>query len=110
MITIAIPVFGSRISGRLDTAEYVLLVTVENNQIKEKEKIRFVQKTGLEKVNMLIQFSPDVIICGGLTEICSNRLLDSKIKTIPWIQGEVDKVLISYLQGKLNGNVLVNPI
>lgn len=102
MRTIAIPVFGSRISGRLDTAESVLLVTVENNKIKEKEKIRFVQKSGLEKVNMLIQLSPDVIICGGLTEICSNRLKNSKIKTICWTQGEVDDVLTSFLQGKLN--------
>ncbi len=106
MITIAVPVFGSRISGRLDAAESVLLVSIENNRIKQKDKIRLVQKTGLEKVNTLIQIGPDVIICGGLTEICSSRLKDSKIKTIPWIQGDVDEILSNFLQGKLNKKTL----
>lgn len=76
MKTIAITVFGTRVSSRLDCAESVLLVTVDNNTVKKRERVRPVQFNPLEKINMLIKLGVDAVICGGITEVCSNRFND----------------------------------
>ena len=56
----------------------------------------------LEKVKVLIKLNPDVLICGGLTEFCQNRLKNTDIQIIPWVRGDIEEILAQYLEGKLN--------
>ena len=101
MKIIAIPIFKSRVSVRLDCAEYIHLVTIEKDKIKSRETVRLVSTNPLEKIKVLIQLNPDVLICGGLTEYCSNRLKQTDIQIIPWIQGDIEEILSLYLKSKL---------
>jgi len=101
MKTIAIPIFGSRVSSRIDCAESFLLVSVERGEIRKRETVRLVATNHLEKINMLIKLDPDVLICGGLTEVCANKLQSSHLQVLPWIHGEAEEVLSLYLEGKL---------
>jgi predicted Fe-Mo cluster-binding NifX family protein len=101
MKTIAIPIFGTRVSSRLDCAESVLLVTVDDSTVKKREQVRLVQTNPLEKINMLIQLGVEVVICGGITEICSNKFNDCGMQVIPWVRGEAEEVLSQFLAGKL---------
>jgi len=101
MKIIAIPIFKSRISVRLDCAEYIHLVTIEKGVVKSRETVRLVATNPLEKVKSLIQMKPDVLICGGLTEHCQNRLKNTDIQLIPWVRGDIEEILAQYLEGKL---------
>ena len=101
METIAVPIFGNRISPRLDYTESIQLVTIENGEIKDREILKLLSLSRFEKTNMIVKVHPDVIICDGVSDITYKKLLDSNIKVYPWIHGEVDKILKKYLEGKL---------
>jgi len=60
MKTIAIPVFGNRISPRLDYTVSMQLITIENGSIMSRETIKLITHSSLEKINMLIGLHPDV--------------------------------------------------
>ncbi len=99
METIIIPIFGNRISPRLDYAEHFQFLTIENREVKQQESIKIITNNRLERINRLIRLKPDLIICNGLTERCYIELSKSKIRIIPWIQGDVDKSVKDYLLG-----------
>ena len=99
---IVVPVFGTRISSRLDCADNLMLFTISGFTIKDREKIRLVSYNELDKIQVITSVKPDIIICDGITDLYKNQLEERKIKVIPWIRGEVEEVLIQYLKGKLN--------
>jgi len=101
METIAIPVFGNRISPRLDYTESMQLITIDNGLIENRETIKLIAHNNLGKINMLIRLHPDIIICDGVSEISYEKLIKNRIKIFPWIHGEVDAVVDKYLNGKL---------
>jgi len=101
---IIIPVFGNRISPRLDYAEHFQLISIENRRIQKQESINIITNSRLERINRIIRMKPDIIICNGLTERCYIELTKSKIKIIPWIQGEIDEALDKYFSGYIREN------
>jgi len=101
MKRIAIPIFGDRISNRLDCSENILLVSIEEGEIKKRETIRLLQTNQSVKLSTLVDLGMDVLICNGITKFYSRRLSESNIRIIPWISGEVEEVLGWYLEGKL---------
>ena len=100
MNVIAIPIFGKRVSARLDCAERFLLVTLENGVILNRKEIHLLEYSPMEKVLVLIHAGTEVLVCGGLTKSCEEMLRGTGIRVIPWIRGEVDEVLSMLLDGK----------
>ncbi len=107
MKTIALSVFGDRISPRLDVAEKLLIVKVENNSIKTKELRLLDSMDTLKKLDAIVRLNPDILICGGITELCKKKLSNSKIKVIPWVQGYTEDILKRYLDGLLTKKSIV---
>ncbi|MFQ5707042.1 MAG: NifB/NifX family molybdenum-iron cluster-binding protein [bacterium] len=104
MKIIAIPIFGTRVSSRFDCADNLLVVTSEKGKVNRVERVSFVQANPLERINMLAQLGTDVVICGGLTETCANKLSDCHIQVIPWVRGEAEEVVQQFLHGKLTNH------
>ena len=100
MTILAIPNFGKRISPRIDYAENLNLITVENQKIITKESIKILVQSYLERIN-LIRINPDIVICDGISDLALNKLLEKNIKVIPWIHGTVDEVVQDFLDNKL---------
>ncbi len=98
MKIIALSVFGDRISSRLDVAEKVMIVKVENNSVKTKELRLLDNMDTLKKLDALVLLNPDILICGGITELCKRKLSNNKIKVISWVQGDIEHVLNLYLE------------
>ena len=101
MKTIAIPVFGNRISPRLDYTKSMQLISIENGSVKNRETIKLITHSRLEKINMLIRLHPDVIICDGVSKISYEKLKKNNIKIFPWIHGNTNEVIDKYLSGDL---------
>ncbi len=108
MKKIALSVFRDRISSRLDAADKILLLTLENEQINKREPVRIIPSSPLDKMHQIIQLNPDVLICGGLTQLCDSKLKNSSITVIPWIKGNTEEVLKQFIEGKLSGTVTNN--
>ncbi len=103
MTTIAIPTFGSRVSSRTDCADTILLVKVKDGEIKQRETIHLSSDNPLERMIKVIQLHPDVMICGGLSDIYTHILNDRNIEVVQWVFGEVDDILSQYLEGHFAG-------
>jgi len=101
MKIIAIPIFGDRISPRLEFAENLKLFYVKGNKILKNEVIKLISHNKLEKINMVIGLNLDIIICNGLSEIFEKEIVKNNIKIIPWVHGDVDEVLENYMSDKL---------
>ena len=108
MKKIALSVFRDRISSRLDAADKILLLTLENEQINKREPVRIIPSSTLDKMYQIIQLNPDVLICGGLTQLCDSKLKNSSITVIPWIKGNTEEVLKQFMEGKLSRTVTIN--
>lgn len=108
MRTIALSIFRDRISSRIDSADEVLLISLKNGTIKKREKIRIIPSSPLDKIHQIIQLNPDVLICGGLTQLCDNMLKNSEVPVIPWVKGNTEEVLNQFLNGRLSDSVTNN--
>lgn len=98
MITLAISTFGNRVSARLDCAESILLVIIRDGVVASRTPMNLLP---LGKRQILERLGVDVLICGGLTPKCVNMLRGSRIRVIPWVQGDVEEVLAHFMQHEL---------
>lgn len=102
MKSIAISTYKNRISSRLDSADEILLLSIENRQVRKRETIKIIPSGPLDKIHQIVELNPDVLICGGLTQLCDNKLKNSSITVIPWTKGNAEDVLKQFLEGKLS--------
>ncbi len=104
-LSVAVTTFGDRISARLDCAETMQLLTVRGGAVVERHELA-VPATG--KREILEKLGVDVLLCGGLTAYCVNLFRGSRIRVIPWLQGNVEEVLARFLRGDYDA-VLAQP-
>ncbi len=92
---IAIPLFGTRISPRMDCAKRVLLIKVE----EKYRKVLFFEETDFQTGNVdgniefYISNKINVVICGGLSIEMQDMLVKHGIRVISWVKGEAQKAL-----------------
>ena len=108
MKTIALSTFRNRISSRLDSADEILILTLEKNQVKNSKTIRIIPSSPLDKIQQIIELNPDVLICGGLTQLCDRKLQNTQITIIPWTKGNAEDVFKQFIEGKLTESVIVD--
>lgn len=77
------------------------LVKIDGGSIKSRETIKLIAHSSLEKINMLIELHPEVIICDGVSKLSYDKLINNSITIFPWVHGEVDTIIKQYLDGKL---------
>jgi len=108
-IKIAVPVFENRISPRFDFALGFGLYDVEDERITSSREISCEGWSDVERVARLKGFAVDVLICGGLPGYLQNILMNSGIKVIPWIAGNVSDALSLFLRGQLISGMVICP-
>ena len=100
MKKIALSTYRNRISSRLDSADEILFISMENGKIRNRKTIRIIPSSPIDKIHQIIELQPDVLICGGLTKLCCIKLKNSNINVIPWVKGNTNEVLNEFLKGK----------
>jgi len=108
-MTIALPIFLSRVSPRFDCAPDVLLVTVDENGIAGRESCSMEGRNSLARVNWLCQRGVDVIICGGISRFSLRSLTNRGLRVFPWVTGDVDDAVRMFLSGQLQSGLIIEP-
>lgn len=101
VMRIAIPTFGDRVSPRFDCSNSFCLISIENNNVIEKSNVLLPSNNPITGIEELIKLKVDLLICGAINGFTVRMLQDKGVKVIPWVIGEVDKILNSYLSGEL---------
>ena len=106
---IAIPLFDERVSPRFDCARSFLLAVAENGRAIEREEIPAAVWSPLERVEVLKELGVDTLICGGIDEVSSRRLILRHVKIYSWVTGLAEEALQSLLKGELKPRAMVGP-
>ncbi len=97
---VAITVWGNRISPVFDAAQTLLVVEIRDKAILDRKIIGFPAGIFNELIRLLEELDVQVLICGALCEGPVRSLEAQGIEVVPFMTGEVDKVLELYAAGK----------
>jgi len=97
---VAITVWGSRISPVFDAAQTLLVAEIRDKEIFDQRIIGFQAGIFNGLVKLLGELDVQVLICGALCEGPVRSLESQGIEVIPFMTGEVDKILALYAGGK----------
>jgi predicted Fe-Mo cluster-binding NifX family protein len=98
---IAIPMFGTKVSPRFDSAPSLLLVgasdgAVQNRMVESLEGIH-----GQHRIGLLSALGTDVLLCGGIRRCDYFSIVDAGIEIYSGLIGEAKDVLDAFLCGCL---------
>lgn len=102
MTRIAIPTFRVRVSPVLDTCTRLLLIDIEHGREIDRKEVYLDALSLTERMTILRKSHVKTVICGGVSEVLENMLLNAKIDVVSDITGEVDHVLQAYLSESLD--------
>jgi predicted Fe-Mo cluster-binding NifX family protein len=99
-MNIAITTWGNRISPVFDSAQTLLVAEIRDKQVVDR-KIQLFQATMFSRfLRLLEELDVRVLICGALCEGPVRLLESHSIEVIPFVTGEVDEILESFVQEK----------
>jgi predicted Fe-Mo cluster-binding NifX family protein len=101
MMHIAIATWRNRISPVFDTARTLLIIRLEDNTEQLRFEIRLPGQLPALRILRMQEHNVEVLICGAISKKLLGLCERAGIKTIPWISGQLDKVLESYLAKNL---------
>ncbi len=98
---IAITIWGNRISPVFDSANTLMIAQVENSKIVNQIIEEFNPTIATQIASVLKNYQIDVLICGALTQHQSEIIEQAGTKLIPFVSGNAEKVLVSYIKEPL---------
>ena len=106
---LALTVWEDRISPVFDAARKLMLVEVENRVITKKSYERFDATLSPRLTEKLSEFDISVLICGAISAQPAQMIEAQGIKIIPFIAGNVEKVLASYIKNDFVNSSFLMP-
>jgi predicted Fe-Mo cluster-binding NifX family protein len=98
-VKVAIPTFNSRVSPRFDFAAEVLIATVDDGKVVDREQHSLINLNTLRRGTLLREQGVDLLICGGITDFTVRLLLGNGIQVVPMVAGEIEEVLEKLING-----------
>lgn len=98
---VAIPTFNSRVSPRFDFAGKVLIATIENGKVVDREQFSLTNLNTIRRSSLLREQGVSVVICGGISNFSVRLLSENGIEVIPLVAGEIEDVLEQFVLGDL---------
>ena len=101
LMRIALPIWEERISPVFDVAAQVLLVDVDRQTVSGRQERRLAETDPLERVETVISWGVDVLICGAISGAIEQLLRARQVQVVCRICGNAEEVLEAYLAGDL---------
>ena len=99
-MTIAIPVWGDRVSPVFDAATTVRVVSVRDGREVERRDVPLSNPLIGARAARLLSLGADVLICGAISNPQALVVRGAGVRVVPWVSGDADEVLAAYLAGR----------
>jgi predicted Fe-Mo cluster-binding NifX family protein len=96
---VAVTVWEDRISPVFDAARRLLIVEIEKAQVTDRSYVIFDPALPSHLAKTLVDLNVPVLICGAVSQIPASIIDAGGITLIPFITGEVDRMLDVYANG-----------
>jgi len=97
-MTIAMTVWGNRISPVFDSSNTLLIAKVCQSAVIKRSIESFEPRAQKQMAAILSRFRVDVLICGAITDTQSEIIIKQSIRLVPFISGHVSRILDSYIR------------
>lgn len=98
----AFPYWHNRIAPVFDTACQILIVEAEAGLIAGRQRVILPDDEPAVKVLRLVELAIDSLVCGALSRPVFQMATAYGIKVTPFIAGDLDEIVRSWVAGKLN--------
>ena len=98
---IAIPVFGNRISPRFDFSPELWILTLENKDLVNEEKIPTINLNLPRRLEQIASRRVDKVICGGIDSFSLSQLESRGIDVVQDVMGETEAAFELFVKGRL---------
>ena len=106
---VAVAVWNDRVSPLLDSAERVLVADVEGGKATERTIETLGPAGPAQKVSRLTSLGVDVLVCGAVSQPVAAIVQSAGIQLVPWTAGQVEDVLLAFLEGRLEQSCFSMP-
>lgn len=106
---VAVTVWKERISPVFDASRRLLIANIENARVTERFYVIFDPGMPSNLAQTLTELDVPVLICGAVSQGPANLIVAGGITLIPFIAGEVDRVLEVYARGNSLSPAFVMP-
>lgn len=96
---VAVTVWEKRISPVFDASRRLLIAEIKNGRIKNRATLIFDPGVPSRLSKILKDLGVSVLICGAVSQVPATILAGEGITLIPFIAGEVNRVLVAYAKG-----------
>ncbi len=104
-----IPCWHGRVSPVFDVAQNLLLVEIEQGREITCVKKRFNNGDSFKRVQCILHFGAEVLICGAISEPIVVTLQSAGVQVYANVCGPIDEVRKAYLAGTLANSAFCMP-
>jgi len=98
---VAVPLFGTRVSPRLDCGTVLLVAQVDETGVGSKDEVVDAAGNPLRRVARLRELGVETVVCGAVTGFLLRHMTANGIQVFPWVSGEASEVLEALAHGEL---------
>jgi len=106
---IAVPLYGTRVSPRLDCAPMLWLANISGGRVTGVADVVNVTSNPLQQAAWLRSLGVQAVVCGAITGFALRHLTANGIATYPWVSGEAGDVLQKLASGELGAAATAPP-
>lgn len=100
-MNVALTIWEDRISPLFDSATMLLIVEVKNGCIVARHHRTIDSEMPISRVSVLSECGIRIIICGAISQFYAHMIEAHGIRIIPFVTGEIERVLDAYLHNAL---------
>jgi predicted Fe-Mo cluster-binding NifX family protein len=97
---VAVTIWEERISPVFDASRRLVIAEIENRHVTDRSYVMFNPDLPSRLAKTLSDLDVHVLICGAVSRVPASIMAGGGIKLIPFIAGEVDRVLDVYARGQ----------
>jgi len=98
---VAFAFLEDRITPVFDTAQRILIAEVENRAIRTETVARLIPNQPMERAKALAGLGVQELVCGAISADLRRLLASQGIHVIPFVAGDLRKIMQDWLQGRL---------
>lgn len=106
---IAVPTHEGRVSPVFDTCQTVTVFERGEDGATTQQSVELADVEGLRRAERLRDIGVKVLLCGGITRPQAEWVQASGIQLVPWLAGDVHRIVEAYWQGALPSAEFVMP-
>ena len=98
---VAIPVYGDYVSNVFDFAHKLLLVDIQSGKETGRREVELENLSLPQRADKLKTLGVGVLVCGAVSKLLANMVMQSGIEVLPYVTGNTEEVLGAYMSGQL---------